>query len=209
MLPWEPMLFMFFSTIELMSIYYLIMSLFRFKWKHHAWQALFVTLIINLQSYLVRKELDMSNIAPLILIVIFILFFAAVVRMPLILSVIATISGYAIFAVIQTVIVLILFGSIGAIEGEKSNGYILQVLTSVVICSFFWHYYRKGKGFTFDIEKLRFKLEDIFLTTIIIIFLIGMSILLYYNEIYLNILFFLVISIFFIYYSIGKEKEND
>lgn len=82
MLPWEPMLFMFFSTIELMSIYYLIMSLFRFKWKHHAWQALFVTLIINLQSYLVRKELDMSNIAPLILIVIFILFFAAVVRMP-------------------------------------------------------------------------------------------------------------------------------
>lgn len=205
----EPVLFMFFSTIEIMSIFYLIMSLFRFKFHHYFWQAMFVTLIINLQSYLVRNELGMSNLAPLILVIIFILFFATVVKLPLIFSIIASITGYAIFAVIQTALVFVVFGSISSIEGSKTNGYILQVLTAAVICSFFWFFYRKGKGFTFDLEKLRLKWEDIILTVLIIIFLLGISILLYYNEIFLNIIFFLVVAIFFVYYSKRKDKEDD
>ncbi|MFC6651450.1 hypothetical protein [Paenibacillus rhizoplanae] len=65
-------------------------------------------LLNNLQSYLLRNELGMSNVAPLVLILIFIFFFAAVVRMPLILSIIATISGFAIFAGIQTLLILLI-----------------------------------------------------------------------------------------------------
>lgn len=205
---WESVGFMFFSTIETLALYYLIMSLYRFKWKWYIWQALFVILLNNLQSYLLRNELGMSNVAPLILILIFIMFFSAVVRMPLILSVIATISGYAVFAVIQTIIVLLVFGSISDIDGNVGNGYFLQLLTSAVVFLVFGYSYRKGKGFTFDLDKLRLRLEDIVLSVLIIGFVIGISVLLYYKEILLNALIFLIMSAFLLYYSTRKEQED-
>ncbi|QUL57334.1 hypothetical protein KDC22_13195 [Paenibacillus tritici] len=198
---------MLFSTIETLALYYLIMSLYRFKWRWYIWQALFVILLNNLQSYLLRNELGMSNVAPLVLILIFIMFFTAVVRMPLILSIIATISGYVIFAVIQTIIVLLVFGSISNIDGV-GNGYFLQLMTAAVVFVVFGYSYRKGKGFTFDLDKLRFKLEDILLSVLIFAFVIGISVLLYYNEILLNALIFLVMSAFLLYYSTRKEKED-
>ncbi|AIQ29294.1 hypothetical protein P40081_14865 [Paenibacillus sp. FSL P4-0081] len=199
---------MFFSTIETLALYYLIMSLFRFKWKWYLWQVLFVILLNNLQSYLLRNELGMANISPLILILIFILFFSAVVRMPLILSIIATISGYVIFAVIQTIIVLLVFGSISDIYASVGNGYFLQLLTSAVVFFIFSYAYRKGKGFTFDLDKLRLKLEDILLSVLILGFVIGISVLLYYNDILLNAVIFVIMSVFLLYYSTRKEKED-
>lgn len=203
---WEPVGFMF-STIETLALYYLIMSLYRFKWRWYIWQVLFVILLNNLQSYLLRNELGMSNVAPLVLILIFIMFFTAVVRMPLVLSIIATISGYAMFAVIQTIIVLLVFGSISNITGV-AEGYFLQLMTAVVVFAAFSYIYRKGKGFTFDLDKLRFKLEDILLSVLIFGFVIGVSVLLYYNDILLNVLIFLVMSAFLLYYSTRKERED-
>ncbi|WP_187355287.1 hypothetical protein ['Paenibacillus yunnanensis' Narsing Rao et al. 2020] len=184
------------------------MCLFRFKWQRYAWHALFVILLNNLQSYLLRNELDMANVAPLILIIIFILFFAAVVRMPILLSVIATISGYVIFAVIQTLILFVVFGSLSAIETSAVKGYLLQTLSGIVVYSVFWYAYRKGKGFTFDMDKLRFRLEDIVLAVLIIGFLLGISILLYFKDIWLNAVFFLAMSSFMLYYATKKEKED-
>ncbi|WP_340023028.1 hypothetical protein MHI24_29000 [Paenibacillus sp. FSL K6-1096] len=204
---WEPVGFMFFSTIETLALYYLIMSLFRFKWRWYIWQALFVILLNNLQSYLLRNELGMSNVAPLLLILIFIFFFNAVVRMPLVLSVIATISGYAMFAVIQTIIVILFFGSISSINSVM-EGYFLQLMTAVVVFVAFSYFYRKGKGFTFDLNKLRFKLEDILLAVLIVCFVIGVSVLLYFNDTLLNVVIFLVMSVFLLYYSNRKERED-
>ncbi|WNS45824.1 hypothetical protein [Paenibacillus sp. MMS20-IR301] len=128
--------------------------------------------------------------------------------MPLILSIIATISGYAVFAVIQTIIVLLVFGSISRIDNNVGNGYLLQLLTSAVVFTVFSFTYRKGKGFTFDMDKLRMKLEDIILSVLIVGFVIGISVLLYYKEILLNALIFLIMSVFLLYYSTRKEQED-
>ncbi|MNE65334.1 hypothetical protein D3C80_1608060 [compost metagenome] len=169
---------------------------------------MFIILINNLQSYLLRNELDLANISPLVTIIVFIFFFAAVVRMPVILSAIATISGYVIFAVIQSVLVLLMFGSLSQVDHNKINGYMLQTATAAVVFVIFWFAYRKGKGFTFDMEKLRFKLEDIFLTVLIIVFLIGISVLLFYKNLLIDITFFIVTSAFLLYYSTKKERED-
>ncbi|CAH1191217.1 hypothetical protein PAECIP111892_00548 [Paenibacillus auburnensis] len=208
MLSWDIAGFMFFSTIETVSLYYLIMTLFRFKWRAYLWPAMFIILINNLQSYLLRNELDLANISPLITIMVFIFFFAAVVRMPFVFSVIATISGYVIFAVIQSALVLLMFGSLSQVENHTINGYILQTASAAVVFAVFWFAYRKGKGFTFDMEKLRFKLEDIVLTVLIIIFLIGISVLLVYKNLWIDIAFFIVMSAFLLYYSTKKERED-
>ncbi|QWU13377.1 hypothetical protein SAMN04487895_10341 [Paenibacillus sophorae] len=205
----EPILFMIFSSIETFSLYFMIMCLFRFKWKKHAWQALFIILPLNLQSYLLRNDLDMGNIASLVLIIVFIIFFTSVVKMPIIISMMATILGFIIFALIQSAFMLSIFGSQSAIENSHINGYLLQLITATFNFLFFYFIYLKGKGFTFDIEKLRFKIEDIILLVLIIAFLLGISVLLYFKEIYLHILFFVPISAFLLYYSRKREHEND
>ncbi|MEC0168142.1 hypothetical protein [Paenibacillus graminis] len=206
---WEPFLFMIFSTCETFALYFLIMSMFRFKWERHAWQALFVILLLNLQSYLLRNELDAGNFSSLVLIVILIIFFTAVVKMPIFLSIIATVSGFIIFALIQMVLILTMFGSLTVVDNSAQKGYLLQFITALFIIPIFRYLYVKGKGFTFDIEKLRLKFDDIFLTVLVILFLLGLSLLLYFKEIYLHILFFVPILAFLIFYSKRKENEDD
>jgi hypothetical protein len=164
---------------------------------------------MNLQSYFLRNDLSMANVAPLISIMLFTIFFTVVVKLPLIFSLLATIAGYAIFAVTQTCIVLIFFGSISAIDGSLANGYLLQVLSAAVLIVGAYFLYHMGKGFNFEFEKLRFKSEDIVLTIIIIGFLLGISVLLYYKEIYTNILVFFLLSMFFLHYSFKREREDD
>ncbi|CAM4420145.1 hypothetical protein PATY110618_13935 [Paenibacillus typhae] len=200
--------FMFFSTIEGLSLYYLIMCLFRFKWRGYLWPAMVVILLNNIQSYLLRNELNMDNLSPLITVIVFILLFAAVVRMPVVLAVMATVSGYVIFAAIQTALVFILFGSLEAVNADLPSGYLLQSATAAVVVTSFWFLYRKGRGFTFDLDKLRFRLEDIVLTVTIIVFLLAISVVLFYNNLLFNIAFFIVMSVFLLYYSTKKEQED-
>lgn len=209
MVSWEPVGFMFFSTIETFSLYYLIMCLFRFKWRWYAWQVLFFILLMNLQSYFLRNDLSMANVAPVISIILFTIFFTTIVKLPLIFSLLATIAGYAIFAVTQTCIVLMFFGSIGAIDSSLSNGYLLQVISAIVLIVGAYFLYHMGKGFNFEFEKLRFKFEDVVLTVIIVGFLLGISTLLYYKEIYMNILVFFLLTMFFLHYSFKRERADD
>ncbi|WP_311082597.1 hypothetical protein [Paenibacillus polymyxa] len=69
--------------------------------------------------------------------------------------------------------------------------------------------YRKGIGFSPNFKKLKFKEEYGIVITLIILSLISTSIVLYYNEVWLNMIFFALVSGFFIYYAIGKEYRDD
>lgn len=206
---WEPVGFMFFSGIEAFSLYFLIMCLFRFRFQEHVWQALSLTLLINLQSYVLRNDFTLGNIMPLVTIGFFVLFFAVFVRMSLVLSLLSTISGYVIFGVVQTGIAILLFGSIDAAKSGISNGYILQSVSGVLIISGAWLVYRLGYGFSFDLNKLKFKFEDISVILLIMLFLISISSVLYYNETYINILYFAVTSAYLLYYAIRKDQKGD
>lgn len=205
----EPLLFMIFSTIETFSLYFLIMSLFRYQWQDYVWQSLFVILLLNLQSYLMRKEFDMANFSSLTLVIILIVFFSAVVKMPIIMSIIASITGFITFALIQTVILFTMFGSLERVESDPQLGYMLQLVTAIFNIVVFRLLYVKGKGFTFDIEKLRLKTEDMILTILIIAFFLGSSILLYYIASYTYILFFVPMLAFLLFYSKKKGNEID
>ena len=203
---WNSLGFMFFSTIETISIYYLIMALFRFKASSHIWEALFVVLLINLQSYVLRNEFSLSFLVPMIAILILIFLFAVIVKIPLIWSVITTILGFAIFGFMQTGLAILLFGSIAGAQSTTSNGYLLQFASGTITILISLFLYRFGWGFKFDFERLRFKFEDILVIILIILFLVFISIVLYYNEIFIITLFFVSTVVFLLYYALGKER---
>ncbi|WP_379136475.1 hypothetical protein [Paenibacillus sp. sgz500958] len=204
---WEPVGFMFFSTLEFFAWYALSLAIFRFKMTDYAWQALFVIILMNLQSYVLRNELSLEFIVPLTNILIFTLLFTTVVRIPIASSLIVTISGFIVFAIIQTVIVEIVFGSIAEAQSTLANGYALQSMTAVIVFPLALLLYKYGYGFSFNLERLRFKFEHVITISTIVIFLAVMTFTLYYNRVWINIFFFAVTLLFFLYYATGKERE--
>ena len=55
----EVIWFMLFSTFETLAIYSLIMTLLRFKTTEYIGQALIVMILANLQSFIMRNELQL------------------------------------------------------------------------------------------------------------------------------------------------------
>lgn len=204
----EPVWFMLFSTLEGIGLLALMLSLFRFKITQFMWPALFTILIMNLQSYIMRNELSLSYLAPIINIVIFIFFIATVVKEPIVGSALITITGYLAYALLQTALVPILIGSIREVQNSLINGYILQSGSFVLDGLLAWALYRYGKGFSFDFEIFRLKKENIIVVSLIIATLAAFGIILFKNDILVNGIFFAFSLLLFLYYAVMKERSE-
>jgi hypothetical protein len=156
-----------------------------------------------------RNELSLSHLVPLITILLFAVFFKAVVKIPLIWSVIVTVLGYVAYALLQTGLAKLLFGSIAAAQGDLSNGYLLQFASGLITILLSVGLYKTGMGFKFDFERLRFKFEDVFMIILIVIFLVSVSVIFYYNDLWVNIVFFAAVMLFLLYYAIRRETGED
>lgn len=204
----ESVAFMVFSTIEGLGIFALMMTIFKINPFHYFWQVLFVVLLMSLQSYLLRSELSLYYLAPITNIMLFIFFVATVVKEPLVGSAIITLIGYTAFSLLQTMIVTIVFDSIIESQTVLIYGYALQTSSAIAIGLVAWLIYKLGIGFTWSFEKVRFKREDLIVSSTIFVVLIFFTIILYRNEIWSNILFFSITLSFFLYYAVRKEKKD-
>ncbi len=68
-------LFMIFSTIEGLATYALALYIFRMDLKKYIWHVLLIILLVNFQNYVIRDMLELSMLAPLVNIIISVLFF--------------------------------------------------------------------------------------------------------------------------------------
>ncbi|MDQ0494220.1 MULTISPECIES: hypothetical protein [Paenibacillus] len=207
----KPIGFLLFSTLEGVAVFALILSVFKIKMIPYLWQAIFVNLIMNLQSYLLREEWSLSYLVPVINMLLFIFLLATIVKIPIVWSGIMTVTGYFAYAVIQSLLLKMLFGNLPVSELHDGSlkGYLLQSISAATGLLISFMMYRKGIGFSPNFKKLKFKEEYGIVITLIILSLISTSIVLYYNEIWLNMMFFALVSGFFIYYALGKEYRDD
>jgi hypothetical protein len=163
---------------------------------------------MNLQSFVLRNELSMSSYAPLISMLIFIFFYAVVVKIPLIGSLIITLAGFAGFGLVQAGLVFVLFGSIEAAQSSLSNGYALQTATAIVVFILARVPYRFGYGIPLEFEKLKFKFEEILTSVLMIIFLCVISGVLYYNNLWILIFLFACTLGYLLYFSAKKDRST-
>lgn len=198
--------FIFFSTIEGIGLFILMLSIFRLKVTDFLWQALFIILLMSLQSFVMRHEFELSYVVPLINLVLFSLLLATVWKVPVLWSVIVSISGYFAFGFIQSLIVLSLFGSLEAPVTIDINIYAAQTITGFITSLLGYILNKFGIGFTFDFEKLRFQREHLIVASSVISFLIIFTIILYKNEVWLNIIFTAIGMMFLLYYAVRKEN---
>lgn len=209
---WEPIGFMFFSTLEGVAIFSIMMSVFRLKTTEYLWHALFIILIMNLQSYVLREDLFLAFLAPVINMILFVLLLNTVMRLPLVWSAIITITGYFIFVVIQSLILKILFlnYTVAEVQGDIFKGYMLQSVSGVAGLLLSWLFYKFGYGFAaVDFEKLRLRFESVVVVIAIILSLVFAGVFLSLNNLWLNVSYFAIAAIFFLYYALRKEKWDD
>jgi hypothetical protein len=199
--------FIFFSMFEGLAAYALSFYIFRFDLMKYIKPALIMILLINCQNYVLREELSLSSIAPIINLIITVLFLALIVKIPFIWSMVMTLTGFISFAVIQTSIIFLSFGYFSPQETQVDHWRIYegQLLTGVIGVLLGWLIYKLGYGFTYEFMKLRFKRERVFLISLTIFFLFVVGVMMIFRVVFINLLVFGVILAVFLVYSIKKD----
>ncbi|WP_189023823.1 hypothetical protein [Paenibacillus albidus] len=208
---WEPMGFVFFSTLEFIAIYFITCALFRLRPSEIIFPALFIILLMDLQSFFLRKDLELPAFVPLINILLFILLFTTLTRIPLIWSAVISVMGYFAFVLLQVGLVQLSFGylSVSELTSHPEKGYFLQLISSVLGIGGARMFYTLGGGFTFEFEKLRLRRETLYVCLLIGIALVASVWLLYNRSSSTDVIYVSIALIFFTYFAIKKEKERD
>lgn len=129
------------------------------------------------------------------------------VGIPFIWSIICTILRYGLYAILQSVLLQVMFGSVAGME-TAADGYALQTVSSVTFLVLAQVLYRLGKGFSFPFERRRFKFEDITVLLLIIVFFCLITTIFYINQLWINIVFFALIAGYLTYFAIQRENED-
>jgi hypothetical protein len=199
--------FIFFSMFEGLAVYALSFYIFRIDLMKHINTALIMILLINIQNYVLREELSLSSIAPIINLIITVLFLAVIVKIPLIWSMVMTLTGFISFLVIQTSIIFLSFGYFSPHEPQADYWRIYegQLLTGGIGMLVGWLIYKLGYGFTYEFEKFRLKRERIFLISLITFFLFVLGIMNIIGDVFINLLVFGVALAILLVYSFKKD----
>ncbi|MCL9660468.1 hypothetical protein L2089_07205 [Paenibacillus hunanensis] len=202
----EAIRFVFFSSIEYLAIFALMLSIFRLKPLEYIGTVSFIVLIMSLMSYMLRTELDLSFMMTAVSTISYILINATIVRISLLWSAILAACGMFVYTVIQALVILTLFGSFTPDMQYSGTGTIIQIVSSVITFGICYVLQFFKFGFIADFEKFSFRFEHIAIVFLTVIALVLASLLMYYNNLYYIIFFLALLAAIFIYYSIIKER---
>jgi len=202
--------FMFFSIFEGIAVFSIGLYLFRIDLMRYKWPVLLVILISNFQNFIIREETSLASVAPIINLLIIVLFLTMFIKIPLIWSLILSIAGFLGLGIIQSAIFYLFSGefSLEAVQVSLWKTYYIQTLTGLIGFSIGWTLYRFGYGFSFDFEKLRFTWERIVVISLIILVIVSMGAMIYFREVFLNLLLLILALVVLLLYSFRKEDAE-
>ncbi|KJD42546.1 hypothetical protein [Paenibacillus terrae] len=208
---WDASMFITFSVVESFTAFVLTLTIFRLKALDFQWQALVVSLLMSLQSFVLREELDLAFLAPVINILLMVLLITTVVKVPLIWSCILSVTGFFVYTLVQTILLVLMYSDtpMSELQGGTAMGSLLQAITSAVVLIASGLLYKFGIGFIAPFDKLRFKWEQNLVIVVIIGALVTVTVIAYLNDVWLNIAYFAMAAGLFLYYALKKEREYD
>jgi len=199
--------FIFFSMLEGLGLYAMMLAVFRFNpWKHVKLFSLILSVMV-LQSLFLRETQNVEFLVPVINILLFTFFIRSVMKEPVIWSLIMTIGGYVGYGLIQWGVIEVAFGSVQVAQSTHLNGYIVQSATAVIQIVITLVLLKYRIGFTFDMEELRIRHERVIVMALIILSIVGLATV----AVTVKAIPIVIISfIIFLYFMVKKEKaEND
>jgi len=198
--------FVLFSIIDGLALIVIVLTLYRFKLTDAVWPVLFVALIMSLQSFLLREELDLTNLVPFINTLLIALLLTAVLQIPFHWSVMGVLGGYFIYITLQYVVVEASFGFFTTenLKGNHVRGYIFQIVISTIAYLASKFLYSRGIGIATDFKK-RIKGEKAIVTFAITLAILLFGFVLVKKDIILDLILVAGAMGFFLYILIKKE----
>ncbi|MEK8215470.1 hypothetical protein [Paenibacillus sp. FSL L8-0463] len=192
-----------------MGLVTLMITIFRFKIKYYVWPSLTIVIFMSLASFILRNELSLYFVVPIINVVGFMFFIAIIFKQSTVGSAIISITGYFSYGIIQVLLAKLMYGNMQAIESNIVNGYTLQFVSFFVCSVLSWYLYGHGYGFAVNFfDKFRFKFENIFIVSVIAVTIILFSVIMFKLDLTAMSILFLTSLIFFLYYSFRKEVQS-
>lgn len=216
------LLFLIFSSMESFSIVMLGLMLFRFRLNsNNILRAMSIGIILSIVS-LILDLFHLNNISPLIQLLVMILLVSLNFNSKLIRSILIAFTSYVLFAVVQTLFILILqyfnIVSLDELMPYTSKGYMIQFFSFVILLLISSHIRKNRSGFSFiPEESLKNKVKY---SNKIFLLLMGTSILLisgFYYEykssnyvLFFEIFFVAVslVSIILLYIALKRDEEE-
>lgn len=207
-------LFVIFSVIEIVAFFYLCCSLFRFKAKVYLTKFIFVEIFIISGNYLIRQEEAYAGLASLFSLIMFILFLKIFIEeVSLFWAAIMGIVSFTITAIIQGLYILILinttnFISLEEIQSNTLDSYFVQFTFALMIILPAHYLYKRGFGFTFNVDRFKLAGENIVMIFILFAILITVGIIFTTNNLLLISIVLLFPLIYLVYFAIRKQKKD-
>jgi hypothetical protein len=213
--------FNFFSTIEVVGMFCLMLALFRFRIKEYIFHMIFASFLLSQTSYYMREHFELANYVPIVFVIFTFLFVWLMFRVQLFYAAVMAVTGYIALIILQGAIIFIGI-SLNLFQlddiGPTWLGYILQLITFLTSLFISWLLIRKRIGFTFvpfsETLQVKFRGENIFFLIIVLIGIIVAGIYLYWGlKSFYSFLFVILLLVCYfsslVYLAIRREKQDD
>jgi hypothetical protein len=212
------LLYILFSTIEYSSLFVLMLALFRFQIKEYIKEILLAS-VINAVIALLLNYIGLQPISMFVKILFVMLCLIFIFKEKLLKSLWILVYGYALFMLIQTSLVGILFYynllDMANIDQYSFNSRLLLMITVVIVYSISIFIRKSNEGFGFSFHKKLFNSsKKLFIASSLTVLLITSSIvfLFFENGNIINFTVNLLISTVFIFIlfwmSYAQEKKQ-
>lgn len=199
---------MFVGSLETLAVFMLMLAIFRLGLKYYIWPGLFIGLLMNFISLLLRKELSMPFLMPTISTVFYILLLNTVVRVPLIWASIIAVIGMFLYTGFQGIVILTVVGTNPFEIAPTGLGIEIQLICIAVTFLVVFILDKFKIGFIADFDNLRFKWEHVLVAIFILAALMACTVVMFFNNLLLIVLFLALAAAMFLYYAIIKEREE-
>jgi hypothetical protein len=206
-------LFMLFGMIELLSIFYLCLRLFRFQPRPYVLRLIILGIPILTGNYLIRLEDSISGLASVFTLIMLILFFKAFLNeISLFWATLMAVVNYALVAIIQSLVIMIAtithITTLTEIQQNHMLGYSFQVIFALISFSIAYYLNRRGFGFTFTLDRFKLGRANVFVFILLFLSLIAAGIVFVINDYMVVAVAFIVPFLYLLFYAIKKQKED-
>lgn len=169
----EVFAFLFFSSLEWLTLFVFTFAIFKFQLPGYWGRLLLSSVVLSFLSYMIFVEFDLNYFAPLVQLPIVFLFYWQYFRIPIFYAWLMNVNGYVFYTLLQAIIILIFELNGIKIEPNTPAAFIVQSIAIVIINVLAWWLIRTNWGFTFvpDTDRVRMNWNKLNLKLLIISFL--------------------------------------
>jgi hypothetical protein len=201
-----------FSTIEAVSVLFMMFCLFRFGFRPYLKEIGIASILFSIVSYALRVELSLESYVLVITVIAYAFFAFTIVKAPPFWSVIMSVITFTAYFAIQTVLLYLLIAAglvtLENVQNYEWDAYLLQVITAIVQISLSQYLFKKGVGFSFSFDKFRWRSENAFMFGFVCIAFVILLVMFMLKTVFYGAIVGAFLLTFLLYLGIRKERAE-